>query len=221
VDAFPTVYRVYDWDWGCDCRGGLLTDWEVTLAGMGVAPGEVLHLPDSGYEIGSGYQALVLYATEERITLKYTREDHVVWGYTIHVENVCVEPGLLALYREWNDAGRGELPALHGGQPFGRARGDEIGVAIRDTGRFMDPRSREDWWQAKQALSAVAPDRWTMHAGQAWSGTGCYAPVRALPSAFAAGVRRFDMQPNLCYPGPDHVCGPNLCNDIEPNIGAP
>jgi hypothetical protein len=149
VPAFPAVYQVYDWDWDCNCRGDLLTNWEVTLAGMGVAPGEVLHLPDSGYDIGSGYEALVLYATEERITLKYTREDHVVYGYTIHIENVCVEPSLLALYRAWNDAGRGELPALRGGQPFGRARGDEIGVAIRDTGTFMDPRSRRDWWQGK------------------------------------------------------------------------
>ena len=149
MPAFTTVYQVYDWDWSCNCRGDLLTNWDVTLAGMGVAPGEVLHLPDSGYNIGSGYDALVLYATEERITLKYTPEDHVVYGYTIHVENICVEPALLALYRAWNDAGRGELPALRGGQPFGRARGDEIGVAIRDTGSFMDPRSRKDWWQGK------------------------------------------------------------------------
>jgi hypothetical protein len=113
---------------------------------MATAPGEVLRLPDSGYSIGSGYEALVLYATEERITLKYTREDNVVWGYTIHVENVCVEPSLLALYRAWNDAGRAQLPALRGGQPFGRARGGEIRVAIRDNGTFMDPRSQGCWW---------------------------------------------------------------------------
>ena len=113
---------------------------------MGVATGETLYLPDSGYDIGSGYEALVLYASEERITLKYTREDNVKEGYTIHVENVCVEPSLLALYRERNEAGRGDLPALRAGQPFGRARGAEIGVAIRDTGSFMDPRSRYDWW---------------------------------------------------------------------------
>jgi hypothetical protein len=80
-------------------------------------------------------------------------EDQVVWGHTIHVENVCVEPSLLALYRAWNDPGRGEPPALFGGQSLGRARGDEIRVAIRDTGRFMDPRSRGDWWQGKKTLS--------------------------------------------------------------------
>jgi hypothetical protein len=146
VPAFATVYQVYDWDWDCNCRGDLLTHYPVTLAGMGVAPGEVLHLPDSGYNIGNGYEALVLYAAEGRITLKYTREDNVVFGYTVHMENVCVEPGLLALYQAWNDAGRGELPALRGGQPFGRAWGNEIGVAIRDTGAYMDPRSRKDWW---------------------------------------------------------------------------
>ncbi len=149
VPTFTTVYQVYDWDWGCNCRGELLTNWEVTLAGLGTAPGEVLYLPESGYDIGNGYEALILYATEERLTLKYTREDHVVYGYTIHIENICVEPSLLALYQAWNEAGRGELPALRGGQPVGRARGREVSVAIRDTGTFMDPRSRRDWWQSK------------------------------------------------------------------------
>jgi hypothetical protein len=147
VPAFPGVYQVYDWDWDHERRGGLLTDFEVTLVSMGVAPAEVLSLPDSGYDIGSGYEALVLYASEERITLKYTRDDNVINGYTVHVENVCVEPSLLALYQAWNNAGRGELPALRAGQPFGRALGSEIGVAIRDNGTFMDPRSRYDWWR--------------------------------------------------------------------------
>jgi hypothetical protein len=147
VPVFANVYQVYNWE--STCTSELRDDYPVTLAGMAVAPGEVLHLPDSGYDIGSGYEALVLYASEQRITLKYTREDHVVYGYTVHVENVCVEPSLLALYRQWDAAGRYRLPALRGGQPFGRAWGAEIGVAIRDTGMFMDPRSRKDWWQLK------------------------------------------------------------------------
>ncbi|HNS53051.1 MAG TPA: hypothetical protein PKO09_17965 [Anaerolineae bacterium] len=149
VPLFPSVSQVYDWDWEQNCRGEPLDDWDVTLAGMAVAPGEVLALPDSGYTIGQGYEALVLYASETRITLKYTREDNVVYGFTIHVENVCVEPSLLALYRACNDQGRGQLPALRGNQPFGRAQGTEIGVAIRDAGTFLDPRSRKDWWQGQ------------------------------------------------------------------------
>lgn len=146
--AFSNVYRVHDWDWNCNCRGGLIAYPEVTLAGFEVAPGETIHVPSSGYDIG-GYEVLVLYASAERITLKYTREDNVVYGYTIHVENVCVEPSLLALYEYWNDAGRGYLPALRAGQAFGRASGSEIRVAIRDTGTFMDPRVRGDWWQGR------------------------------------------------------------------------
>ncbi|MDD3824434.1 MAG: hypothetical protein PHY79_00570 [Anaerolineae bacterium] len=151
VPVFARAYRVYDWDWDCNCRAGLLAYPEVTLAGMAVTPGEVLRLPDSGYDIGGGFEALVLYAAEDRITLKYTCEDNVVRGYTIHVEGVCVEPRLLALYREWNAAGRGRLPALRGLQPFGRAMGGEVGVAIRDTGTFMDPRARQSWWEARWA----------------------------------------------------------------------
>lgn len=147
LPAFSSVYQVYDWDWACNCRGRLLTDPEVTLVGMAASPSETIHVPDSGYSIGDGYEVLVLYASPERITLKYTREDNVVHGFALHIEGLCVEPDLLALYRSWNSAGRGHLPALRAGQAFGRARGDEIKVAIRDSGRFQDPRSRKDWWQ--------------------------------------------------------------------------
>ncbi len=144
--TFSAVYQVYDWDWGCGCRGGRITNPEVTLAGLAVTPGETIHVPDSGYTIGQGYEVLVLYASTDRITLKYTPEDNVIYGYTLHVENICVEPTLLALYQSLNAAGRSYLPALRARQAFGRARGHEIGVAIRDAGTFMDPRSRKDWW---------------------------------------------------------------------------
>jgi hypothetical protein len=147
--TFSNLYQVYDWDWGCNCRGDLLANWDVTLAGLEMTPGETVHVPDSGYSIGSGYEVLVLYASSERITLKYTRDDNVVSGYTLHVEYVCVDPNLLALYQTSNSAGRGRLPALRPGQAFGRARGAEIGVVIRDNGSFMDPRSRNDWWRGR------------------------------------------------------------------------
>jgi hypothetical protein len=147
--TFPNLYQVHHWDWDCNCRGSSITDPEVTLVGMGVSTGETVRVPDSGYHIGGGYEVLVLYASTERITLKYTREDNVVQGYTLHVEHVCVDPDLLALYQAWNDEGRSHLPALQAGQPFGRARGGEIGVSIRDNGAFMDPRSRKDWWQGR------------------------------------------------------------------------
>lgn len=146
IPAFATNYAVYQWDWGSESRGPLITEPEVTLAGFTTTAGEVLELPVSGYEIAPGYQALVLYADDDSITLKYTAEDNVVWGYTIHVVGTCVEPSLLARYAANNTAGRQELPALAAEQPFGRARASEIQVSIRDTGAFMDPRSDKDWW---------------------------------------------------------------------------
>ena len=116
---------------------------------MATTPGEIIHTPNSGYSIGSGYEVLVLYAAPTRITLKFTREDNVIQGYTIHVENVCVEPRLLALYQTSNTNGRGVLPALQSGQGLGRASGAEIAAAIQDAGMWMEPRSRKDWWQGR------------------------------------------------------------------------
>jgi len=140
------AYQVYDWDWDCDCRGDALVEPEVTLAALETTSHETLHVPESGYEIGGGYEVLVLYATSDSITLKYTRTDNVVSGYTVHVEDICVEESLLALYETLDAAGRTQLPALVEGQAFGRARGEAVHVAIRDTGQFMDPRSYKDWW---------------------------------------------------------------------------
>ena len=143
---FTQNNQVYDWNWGSNSRGGALTDFGSTLTGFQTTPGEVLEVPGGGYDIGGGNEVLVLYAADDTITLKYTREDNVVRGYTLHVVGICVEPSLRALYDDMHRSGRGNLPALRGNQPFGRARGDQVLVAIRDTGRFMDPRIRKDWW---------------------------------------------------------------------------
>ena len=147
--TFSNVYRVYDWDWSTNSRGGLISAWPVTMLGMQVQPGEIIGVPDSGYDIQYGYDVLVLYATENQITLKYTRDDHPHPGYKVHVEGICVEPSLLAHYEALDAAGRGNLPALKGGWAFGRAWGDEIRVSITDCGSFMDPRAHGDWWDVQ------------------------------------------------------------------------
>ncbi len=165
VPIFSSVSQVYHWNWDTNSRGDLITDPPVTLAGMSVTPNEILRVPKSEYNIGTSvtrpahgffidapqddsnkYEVLVLYAAAQRITLKYTREDNVVNGYTIHVEQICVAPALLDLYTTWNQNRRAQLPALKQGQGFGRALGNEIGVVIRDSGTFLDPRSKKDWW---------------------------------------------------------------------------
>lgn len=144
---FKAAFQVYNWDWNCDCRGTLLTDPQVTLVALKSSPAKNLRVPAAGFEIGNGYQVLVAYADPERIALKYTREDNVATGYTLHVEAIAVDRGLVASYQQADAARRGVLPALRAGQTFGVSKGDEIRIAIRDSGAFLDPRSRKDWWR--------------------------------------------------------------------------
>lgn len=156
-NKFPgisTVYQVNDWIWSCGthgCPGPAITDPEVTLIGLVTTPGESISIPETGPSIWDDYKAMVLYAEERRITLAYTRKDSVAPGYSVHLENVCVDPNLLALYEAQTNADgwhvTGQLPALSNNQPLGVAFGTEMQVAIRDKGTFLDPRSRKDWWQ--------------------------------------------------------------------------
>lgn len=159
VPSISNVYQVYAWIWDakqCEgvlhgCRGPVDGGWEVTLAGFATSPGEPIFIPERGPEVHpGGFVAMVLYAAENRITLGYTRVDSVALGYAVHIENVCVHPALLALYRAQTDENgwhvTGELPALRNNEALGSACGGEIQVAIRDNGAFMDPRSRKDWW---------------------------------------------------------------------------
>jgi hypothetical protein len=145
--VFRNVYALHKWDNACNCPSPqIVTKPQVTVAGLATTPGEIIRVPDSGYDIGGGHDVMVLYASSNRLTLKYTREDDIVSGYAVYLENVCVEPSLLALYRTLNAAGRHALPALRGAQPLGRAMGNEIGVAVRDAGTSQDPRVRSSWW---------------------------------------------------------------------------
>lgn len=159
-NSFPgivSVYQVNGWDWSCGVHGcpaaPPLTDPDVTLIGLSTTQGQPISIPERSAEIyGGGYKALVLYAAEKQITLKYTRADSVVGGYSAHIENVCVDPNLIALYQAQVD-GEGYhstnyLPGLRNNEILGTALAGEVRVAIRDgAGSFLDPRSRKDWWQ--------------------------------------------------------------------------
>lgn len=152
--AFTSVHQVYDWQWSCGehgCRGDRLTLPEVTLLGIATTPGEAVQAPSRRAEIfGGGYMTAVLYAEATRLTLGYTRDGSVANGYAIHLEGICVDPNLVARYQAAQRAGRNSLPALRRDEVLGSAAGAELLVATRDRGRFLDPRSRKDWWQAGQ-----------------------------------------------------------------------
>jgi hypothetical protein len=156
---FVEGYHVNEWDWFCQdktdapwyghgCRGEPITYPSSTLIAMATEPGVPIYAPARRGEIhAGGYVALVLYAEESRLTLAYTREDTPARGYVVHLEDFCVDASLLQLYQELDSAGRSWLPALHSLEQLGTGAGKPLKAAIRDTGSFMDPRSRKDWWQ--------------------------------------------------------------------------
>ncbi len=178
--GFAALYQVYGWIWNptanpniCGgnpdgCVGPIMTYnpaegryWDITMTGLTTTPGEKVYLPTRSAELDPALhaKALVLYAEETRLTLGYTRDDTIANGYAVHLENVCVDPNLLALYRaQVNPDGTrktGNLPALSNGQSLGTALADEMQVVIRDRGAFMDPRSRKDWWQGVSSQASL------------------------------------------------------------------
>lgn len=174
VPNLVNFYRVYNWVWAPSpdpgTRGTPITSYRVTALGLATVPGEPLHVPISGYDIGGGMEVLVLFADEDTVALRYTREDSSgSQGYTVHVDNICTDPNLLDLYNQLDDPKgpryvfryRGyccyDLPTLPAGAVIGTARSTEIVVAISDTGSFMDPRSCNEWWQIRPGYSGTCP----------------------------------------------------------------
>lgn len=160
--AHPIVntYQVYDWDWLKMQRGSPMNGYDVTLIGLAASPGEPIMAPNYP-NLGPN----VLYAYQNGLTLKwglYGNVDNVISQFTVHIDDICVDPNLLALYNKLNAEGRDQLPQLLPGrqQPLGYARTNEVKVAIRDTGEFEDPRSLKDWWWDKPSplpTSTVPP----------------------------------------------------------------
>lgn len=137
------TYAVHDWDWGCNCKGALIQDGMAVLVGINTTPGEPVFIPSTSQDIFQGnYYATLLYASEDSLTFVYARRGNVVEGYTIHYLGLQTDPNLLALFRESRGS---ELPGLTLDTPVGIAT-DELIVAVRDNGTFLDARSRLDWW---------------------------------------------------------------------------
>ena len=146
----PTIiktYQVHAWDYVNNKPSSATENaWPVSLIGLSATPGEPLVVPPSGRNISGSLELMVLYADENRVTFTNSLGDNWTDGYIFHVEDICTDPNLISAYQNANASGRGSLPALSHGQVFGTAKNNEVKVAIRDSGTFMDPRSDKDWW---------------------------------------------------------------------------
>ncbi len=155
LDRLPLIvslYKIYGWDWSTRRKTAPMSEnpaAPVQMIGIQTTKGEEIKVPDSGYRIGGSYQVMVIFANNNNITVKYGREDNIgiKFGYAVQISGICVDPNLLNLYNQLNSSGRNDLPALEGGKTMGTASDTEIKVAVRDTGDFLDPRSKLDWWQ--------------------------------------------------------------------------
>ena len=189
VPSLEGFYRVNHWDYGPSPdpgeRADPIANPPVTALGLGTTHGESLYVPDSGYDIGGGKEAIVIYADEDTVALRYAREDTVGGpprdyvpgnggpGYVVHVDGICTDPNLLALYKSLDDPDGPRyvyvpvderpyeyaLPNLAAGKPIGVSRTDEVVVAVVDTGSFQDPRSLNEFWIVRPGYPGSRPDR--------------------------------------------------------------
>ena len=142
---FVGTYAVHDWDWGCNCTGSLMDDGSAVVVGIKTNPGEPIFIPKTDRDIYDGkYVAVVLYASADQLTYLYARAGSVVKGYTVHYLEIETDPNLVKLFQESEGS---ELPGLTLDTPVGVAAGEELIVAMRDNGTFLDARSQRDWWE--------------------------------------------------------------------------
>lgn len=171
VPPIRAFCQVHHWNWAPSpnpgTRGDPIEDYPATAISLQTTAGEPLRVPTSGYDIGGGMEVLVLFADEDTIALRYTREDSSgAQGYTVHIDNICTDPNLLSLYN-WNDRSSGpryvypnasyDLPNLPAGKHIGWARNTEIVVVVSDTGAFQPANSCHEWWQIRPDYAGSCP----------------------------------------------------------------
>jgi len=141
---FVATYFIHDWDWGCNCKGALIQNGRAVLVGIKTAPGDPIFIPPTPHDIYQGKDyATLLYADEDSLTFVYARAGNVTQGYTVHYLGLQTDPNLVKLFRESQGS---NLPGLTLDTPVGLA-GNQLIVAVRDNGTFLDARSRLDWWK--------------------------------------------------------------------------
>lgn len=140
---FTGVYGIHNWDWATNGPSDFVDDGSAVLVGIKTNPGDPIYIPPKKQDIfGGKFYATLLYASEDQVTFLYDRKGNVVKGYTVHYLGLQTDPNLIKLF---NQSEGSELPGLTLDTPVGIAT-DELIVAVRDNGTFLDARSEKDWW---------------------------------------------------------------------------
>ena len=132
-----------------------------------VEAGDSIMMPDTGYSIGGGMEAMVVFADSDKITLHIGRHEYFVGsgqnncnggtcsgGYWIYLKGLCVDQQIVNKYNEvkgaQESAGANEdpimLPMIEANRVIGKASGSTIDVLVRDNGPLISIH-RPVYWQ--------------------------------------------------------------------------
>lgn len=140
-------------------------------------PGADVRMPQTGYDIGEGNEAMVVFAANDRITLHIGRHEYFVGrtngcggrpcsgGYWIYIKDICVDAKILGAYNsvkgQQESAGADknpiQLPMVRAGQVLGKATGQSIIVGVRDNGPFISTFKPVYWGGVPEREFGAAP----------------------------------------------------------------
>jgi hypothetical protein len=135
-------------------------------------------VPTTEYDIGGGYEAMVVFAESDRVTLHIGRHEYFVGskenncnggrcsgGYWIYVKGICVDQKILDAYnnvkriQEQANADKNpiQLPMVKPGHTLGKATGNSVIVGVRDNGPFISTSKPEYWTGVEGKNFNVSP----------------------------------------------------------------
>jgi len=124
-----------------------------------------IKMPSTGYDIGGGMEAMVVFAASDRVTLHIGRHEYFTGtktcangktcsgGHWIYVKNICVDQQIQNTYNRMEGAQKAagadlnpiQLPMVRAGQILGKASGNSVLVGVRDNGPFISI-YKSDYW---------------------------------------------------------------------------
>ncbi|QQS44494.1 hypothetical protein IPM65_02760 [Candidatus Roizmanbacteria bacterium] len=185
-------------------------------------------VPSTGYDIGGGYEAMVVFATADRVTIHIGRHEYFVGsgqnncnggtcsgGYWIYVKGICVDKQIQQAYNNVKAAQQSagadknpiQLPMVRPGQILGKATGTSVIVGVRDNGPFITT-SKPVYWEGVPSKD-VQPTT---------AQTTTPQPTTVQPTAVTASPTP---TPVSCRPGQTKCPGTNICVDFQDQCQTP
>lgn len=156
--------------------------------------GSAVKVPSTGYDIGGGYEAMVVFAAADRVTLHVGRHEYFVGsgqnncnggpcsgGYWIYVKGICVDKQILQAYDGVKAAQQSagadknpiQLPMVKPGQILGNATGTSVVVGVRDNGPFITT-SKPVYWEGVPSKDVQPSAQPTTPQATATTAASCY-----------------------------------------------